>query len=89
MSEEEADTFLTDIPVLSERDEPQATVSDQMLRDPQSDLGNVVHFTSNPDLNSMVETFSYKPIDGLRMSSMKIDKYLQPSLGLQALGNLG
>ena len=31
LSEEEADAFLTDIPVLGERDEPQATVSDQML----------------------------------------------------------
>ena len=51
-------TLLTDIPVLGERDKPEATVSDQMLSDPQSDLGNLVHFTTNTDLNSMTETFS-------------------------------
>ena len=45
LSEGEADTFLTNIPVLGERDETEATVSDQILRDPQSDLGNLVHFT--------------------------------------------
>ena len=32
---QEADTFLSDIPVLSEQDEPQATVTDQMLNHPQ------------------------------------------------------
>ena len=58
LSEEEADTFLTDIPVLGERDEPEANVSDQILTDPQSDLGNLVHFTTNPDLDSMVSTFT-------------------------------
>ena len=50
VSEEEADTFLTDIPVLGERDEPEGNVSHQMLTEQQSDLGNLVHFTTNPDL---------------------------------------
>ena len=30
LSEQEADTFLSDIPILGEHDEPQATVTDQM-----------------------------------------------------------
>ena len=50
-----------------------------MLRDPQSDLGKLVNFTTNPDLNCVVETFSESQlrayIDGLRM---KIGKFLQP-----------
>jgi hypothetical protein len=41
LSEEEADAFLTDIAVLGERNEPEATVSDQMLKDPQPDLGTL------------------------------------------------
>ena len=66
LSEDEAETFLTDIPVLGERDEPEATVSDQMLRDPQSDMGNLVHFATNHDLNSMVETFTESQLRAYR-----------------------
>ena len=86
---EEANTFLTDIPVLSERDEPEATASDQMLTDPQSDLGNLVHSTTNPDLAWCQLSLSHnlEPIDGLTMSSVKIGKYLQPLLGQLVLGN--
>ena len=38
LSEEEADMFLRDIPVLGEQDEPEATVTDQMLNHPHSDI---------------------------------------------------
>ena len=37
-----------------------------MLRDSQSDLGNLVHFTTNTDLNSMVETFSESQLRAYR-----------------------
>ena len=53
-------------PAFCERDEPQATLSDQTLNDPQSDLGNLVHFTTNPDLNSMVETFTESQLRAYR-----------------------
>ena len=73
LSEDEAETFLTDIPVLGERDEPEATVSNQMLRDPQSDMGNLVNFATNPDKqygrNMYSLNLNSEPIDGLRMSS--------------------
>ena len=43
ISSDEADTFLSQIPVMGEKDfEPQAKVTDQMLGDPSTDLGNMV-----------------------------------------------
>ena len=66
MSEDEADAFLTDIPVLGEKDEPEVTVSDQMVADPQSDLGNLAHFTTKPDLNSMIQTFTESQLRAYR-----------------------
>ena len=39
-SDNEADAFLSDIPVLGEHDEPESTVTDQKLNDPQSDAGD-------------------------------------------------
>lgn len=51
LSEDEADAFLSDIPVLGEHNEPEATVTDQMLSDPHSDIASV-------DLNTFVETFT-------------------------------
>ena len=41
-------------------------MSDQILRDPQSDLGNLIHFTTNPNLNSMVETFTQSQLRAYR-----------------------
>ena len=56
LSEEEADTFLLIYQSLVKK---MTTVSDQMFRDPQSEMGNLIHFTTNLDLNNMVETFTH------------------------------
>ena len=51
LSEQEADTFLSDIPILGEHDEPHATVIDQMFNDPSSDVGDFLRTASAIDLN--------------------------------------
>ena len=57
LSDEEADTFLSDIPVLGEQDEPEATVMDQMLNHPHSDTGDLLPTSSGVDLSIFVNTF--------------------------------
>ena len=43
ITDEEADTFLSDIPIMGERnDEPQGNITDHLLTDPESDLGSLV-----------------------------------------------
>ena len=37
-----------------------------MLTGPQSDLGNLFHFTTNPDLDSMVSTFTESQLRAYR-----------------------
>ena len=66
LSEDEADTFLSDIPVLGEHDEPEATVTDQMLKDPQSDVGDLFPVNSTVELNTFVETFSESQLRAYR-----------------------
>lgn len=56
LSEDEADAFLSDIPVLGEHDEHEAAVTDQMLNDPQSDISDFASAGSSLDLNIFVET---------------------------------
>ena len=58
LSDDEADAFLSDIPVLGELDEPEATVTDQMFNDPLSDAGDLLSSSSSVDLNTFVETFT-------------------------------
>ena len=58
LSEDEVDTFLSDIPVLGEHDEPDFTVKDHMLHDPQSDAGSLVTPTSSVDLHAYTNTFT-------------------------------
>ena len=58
LSQNEADVFLVDIPVLGEHDEQEATVTDQMLEDPDSDMGNLVTTSINESLDYMISTFT-------------------------------
>ena len=65
LSEDEADTFLSNIPVLGEHDEPEATVTDQMLNHPHSDTGCLLPTSSSVDLSTFVDTFTESPIESL------------------------
>ena len=58
LSEQEADIFLSDIPVLGEQDEPEATITGQMLNHPHSDTGNLLPTSSSVDLSTLVNTFT-------------------------------
>lgn len=89
MSAEEADTFLTDMPVLGERDEPEATVSDQMLNDPHSDLGKLVHFITNPDLNSMIQTFTESQLRAYRWIENEFNENNQVFAAIVHVGPAG
>ena len=70
LSEQEADTFLSDIPVLGMQDEPQATVTDHMLNDPSSDVSDFLHTAFDIDLNTLINTFTesqlraYRSVEG-------------------------
>ena len=54
----EADTFLSDIPVPGERDEPQSTVADYMLGDSTGQFDGLTTNTPTNDLNSIISTFT-------------------------------
>ena len=58
LSQNEADLFLADIPILGEHDEQEATVTDQMLADPNCDMGNLVTAPINESLHYMISTFT-------------------------------
>ena len=58
LSEDEADLFLSEIPVLGETEEPECTVSDQMLDTDSSDPGNLVPCCSHVSLDTLVQTFT-------------------------------
>ena len=51
-------TFLSDIPVLGEQDEPEATLTDQMSNHPHSDTGDLLPTSSSVDLSTFVGTFT-------------------------------
>ena len=55
---EEADTFLSDIPILGEQDEPEATVTDQILNHPHSDIEDLLPNISSVDLSTFISTFT-------------------------------
>ena len=57
-SHNEADTFLSDIPVPGEHDEPQSTVADYMLSDPQGEFDGPTSKSHTNDLTSIVSTFT-------------------------------
>ena len=58
LSENEVDLFLADIPVLGEHDEQEATVTDQMLADPVSDMGSLVPSVITESLDNLISTFT-------------------------------
>ena len=62
-----------------------------MLRDPQSDLENLVHFTINLDLNSMVEAFTESQLIAYRWIENEFNGNRQvfaAIFGLAGTGNL-
>lgn len=58
MTEDEADIFLSEIPVLGEKEESEATVSDHMLHEDSADYGNLVPKATQDSLESLVESFT-------------------------------
>ena len=58
LTQNEADLFLADIPILGEHDEQEATVTDQMLADPDCDMGNLVTTPVNESLDNLISTFT-------------------------------
>ena len=66
LPEQEADTFLSDIPVLGEQDEPEATATDQMLNDPNNDMGDLLPTTCGIDLNTFISTFTESQLRAYR-----------------------
>ena len=66
LSDNEADAFLSDIPVLGEHDEPESTVTDQMLNDPLSDADDLLPSSSSVDLNTFIETFTESQLRAYR-----------------------
>ena len=58
LSQNEADLFLADIPILGEHDEQEATVTDQMLADPDCDMSNLMTAPINESLHYMISTFT-------------------------------
>ena len=79
LSDDEAGTFLSDIPVLGEHDETEATVTDRMLGDPQSDVGDLVPSTSEStvDLNDFVQTFTESQLRVYRWVEGQFDQNKQ------------
>ena len=58
LTHDEADTFLSDIPVPGERDEPQSTVADYMLDDSHGQFDGLTTKAPSNDLSSIVSTFT-------------------------------
>ena len=74
LSENEADIFLSSIPVLGEiDDEPESTVSDQMLDTESSDPGNLVPRMAPVSLDALVQTFTESQLRAFRWVESKLD----------------
>ena len=59
ISEDEADGFLSEIPVMGERDdEPQGEVTDHLFTDPDSDLGTLVPNRPSFSIDEYVQSFT-------------------------------
>jgi len=59
ISSDEADTFLSQIPTIGEKDfEPQAQVADQMLGDPDADLGSMIPNRASFSLDDYLASFT-------------------------------
>ena len=63
---------MSDIPVLGEQDEPQATVTDQMLNDPSSDVGDFLPTASGIDLNTIINT--WVPVESLKVGGGSVQQ---------------
>ena len=58
LADDEADLFLSEIPVLGDREEPETTVVDQLLQTASSDMGDLVPSVTPTSLSDMVQTFT-------------------------------
>ena len=87
LSQNEADLFLADIPVLGEHDEQEATVTDQMLADPDCDMGNLVTTPINESLDYMISTFTPSQKRAFEWVQCQLD--LNKSLQVAVVGPAG
>lgn len=58
LTHDEADAFLSDIPIPGERDEPQSTVADYVLGDSSGEFDGLATNATTTDLNSIISTFT-------------------------------
>ena len=77
LSDGEADAFLSDIPVLGEHDESETTVTDTMLGDPQTDMGDLIPSTCGVDLDNFITTFTD--------SQLRVYRWVEGQLGKSVL----
>lgn len=77
LSDNEADIFLTEIPVLGEREESESTVSDQMLDTESTNLGNLVPTVSQTPLNNLVQTFTKSQLRAFHWVDAQLESFKQ------------
>ena len=73
LTEDEADVFLTEIPVLGEREEPETIVSDQMFDTDSSDLGNLVPRVSETPLEELLQTYTKSQLRAFRWVKTQLE----------------
>ena len=72
---DEADCFMAEIPTISDSiDEPQAHVTDQLLGDPDSDMGNLLPSRPSFDLSQYLKTFTASQYRAFNWITSKIDE---------------
>ena len=79
LTENEADLFLVDIPILGEHDEQEATVTDQMLAVPDCNMGNLVP--------SVVTDNFISSFIGCNVSLRVANQFMLPLLGQLVQGS--
>ena len=75
LTKDEADTFVSDIPVYNEKEsEPQAEVTDQLLGDSSTDVGTLLPDRPSFDLASYVDSFSESQLRAYQWVVSTLDK---------------
>ena len=89
LSENEADIFLSEIPVLQETEEVEYTVSDQMLETESSDRGNLVPRPSHTSLDDLVQTFTESQLRAFQWVKDKFESNEQLMAAVVGLAGTG
>ena len=79
--------MLANIPVLSEHDEQEATVTDPILAHPHCDMGNLVTTPINESLDYMISTFTPSQKRAFEWVQCQLD--LNKSLQVAVVGPAG